>query len=72
MGIESFNAFDVLSYPMSNTGTTMARSIENFSNEGSQKGGKCYFEIGFANTVNTSFNYTFFHLLYKHYVIFNS
>ena len=27
--------------------------------------------VAFANTVNTSFSYTLFHLLYKNYVVFN-
>ena len=30
------------------------------------------FETGFAYTANASYNYTFFQLLYKHYVALNS
>ena len=34
--------------------------------------GNAILRLVFANTVNASFNYTFFQLLYKHYVAFNS
>ena len=35
------------------TGPTMIGPGEKFSNKCSQKAGKRYFEIGFANTVNS-------------------
>ena len=54
------------------TGPPWLDPQKNFQNEGSQKAGKWYFEIGFANTVNTSLYYKFFQLLHKHYVALTS
>ena len=53
-------------------GPAMAGLGEIFQNEGSQMAGKRYLRLVFANTVNASFNYMFFQLLYKHYVAINS
>ena len=53
-------------------GPTLVGPGENFQNECFQKAGKCYFKICFCNTVNASFNYTFFQLMYRYYVALNS
>ena len=50
----------------------MAGPGEIALNKGSQKAGKRYLEIGFANTVNSCFSFTFFQMLYKHYVALKS
>ena len=48
--------FEILLYPVFKTGPAIVGLGEIFSNKGSQKAGKLYFEIGFATTVNTFFN----------------
>ena len=53
---------------VSNIEPTMVMPGENFQNGGSQKARKCYSRMVVANTVNVSFNYTLFQLLYKYYV----
>ena len=45
---------------------------EKFSKYSFSKDWKRHFEIGFANTEKTTFNHTFFQMLYKYYVVFSS
>ena len=40
---------------------------KNFQNVDSQKPEQCYFNIGFANAINSSFNYPFLQLMNKYF-----
>ena len=59
---------DILSYPESTMVPPWLGPEKNCQNESSRMAGKA---LVFANTVNASFNYTSFQLLYEHYVAFN-
>ena len=64
------SVLEMLSYQKSTMGPVWLGPKKIFQNRGSQKAGKRDSKV--ANTVNASFNFTFFQLLYKHYVVVNS
>ena len=63
---------DSLSYPESTMASPWLGPEKNFQNEDSQFAINLFFRMSIANTVNSSFNYTLFQLLYKHYVALKS
>ena len=63
---------DTLSYLESAIGPTMVGSKKSFQNRGFGWLENAILTSVFANTVNTSLNYTFFQLSYKHDIAFNS